>query len=288
MQSKIDIDMDDEESVQKGIHFYQIQSVISVLIDLIVLYLIWGYLKLDMPNEFKIIIIAFVFAIPLISLLLRLFKISNLKNRLTELQRKNLTKYHLEKHTLNAQKSMTSSPQKSTIGQLLFNYFKCMYPDLEKLKIQTQNTNQVKPSSNAPMLVRINGKEVEVGPGRAHKQNCGCLGKIFQSLSKHATHQESSLTINGRKVDMDNPNDIQKAMKSCQMIGGIVLLIGIVILFLIFNEGNWTDLDGDILGGLFVGFIWFLLGSVFTFIVPKSLQRRLQELKKQGKFPSKY
>ena len=138
------------------------------------------------------------------------------------------------------------------------------------------------------MLVRINGKEVEVGPGRAHKQNCGCLGKIFQSLSEHATHQESSLTINGHEVDMNNPNDVQRAMKSCQMIGWIVLLIGTIILFLILNEGDLTDLNGDILGGLFVGFIWFLLGSVFTFIAPKSLEKRLQELKKQGKFPSQY
>lgn len=288
MQSKIDIDMDNEESVQQGIHFYQIQSVISILIDLIILYFIWGYLKLDIDNELRVIIIAFVFVIPLISLLSRLFKIIRLKNRLAELQKKDLTKYHLEKHALTAQKLMASNSKKSTIAELLFNYFKHMYPNLEKLKIQTKDTDQVKSSSSAPLLVRINGKEVEVGPGRKHKKDCGCIGKLFQSLAEHTHNQESCLTINGHKVNMNDPDDVQKAIKSCRIIGGIIICFACVFLLIITQKVGWMNWGDDALGGIIALSVWFLAGAILTFLTPRTLEKRLQELKRQGKIPSKY
>ena len=36
------------------------------------------------------------------------------------------------------------------------------------------------------MRVKINGKEVEVGPSRTHKENCGCLGKLSQKTTQNS------------------------------------------------------------------------------------------------------
>ena len=138
------------------------------------------------------------------------------------------------------------------------------------------------------MLVKINGKMVEVGPSRTHKQNCGCLGKLFQKTTQNPSYH-SKLIINGHEVDMDNPDDVQNAMRFCKIMGKIVLGIGVFVLFVIGNTLDWENFDfsEDVFGGLFGGFIWIIIGSVFTIFTPRTLQKRLDELKKQGKFPSK-
>ena len=64
---------------------------------------------------------------------------------------------------------------------------------------------------------------------------------------------------------------------------------GIFFVLVMGSETDWASFyfSEDILGGLFAISVWLILGTIFTFVTPKSLQKRLDELKKQGKFPSK-
>lgn len=139
------------------------------------------------------------------------------------------------------------------------------------------------------MLVKINGKEVEVGPGRAHKQNCGCLGKLFQKTTQNSGDY-SELVINGNKVDMNNPDDVQRALKLCRTVGGIFFGVIAFILLAAVNGIDWANFDftEDVIAVFFAVSIWFIIAFVFAILVPRSLQKRLDELKKQGKIPSKY
>ena len=139
------------------------------------------------------------------------------------------------------------------------------------------------------MLVKINGKEVEVGPSRTHKQNCGCIGKTFQKLAQNSSNQPK-LKINGREIDMNDPDDIQYAIHFCKIMGKFVMGFGIFFLLVMCNEMDWANLNfnEDIIGGLFAISIWVILGTIFFIFTPRALQKRLDELKKQGKVPSKY
>ncbi len=137
------------------------------------------------------------------------------------------------------------------------------------------------------MLVRINGKEVEVGPGRTHKKDCGCIGKFFQSSSGLARNQKSGLIINGHEVDMNNPDDVQKAMKLFRIFGSILLCIGGMASFPAAIMVGSTNFGIEYLIGIIPVSIVFLAGMVFAFLIPRSLNKRLQELKRRGKVPQK-
>ena len=67
------------------------------------------------------------------------------------------------------------------------------------------------------------------------------------------------------------------------------MVFGIIILLVTENEVDWANFDfTEDFGGLFAVSIWLILGTVFAIFTPKSLQKRLQELKREGKVPSKY
>ena len=105
MQSKIDIDLNSEESVQKGVYYYQRRMITLIIwypIYLYILYQLWIQKSelLDDSTHQKIegspifyVILGYILVEPLIRLLLGLFKIIHLKDRLVELQRKDVTKY---------------------------------------------------------------------------------------------------------------------------------------------------------------------------------------------------
>ncbi len=139
------------------------------------------------------------------------------------------------------------------------------------------------------MFVRINGKMVEVGPSRTHKRNCGCVGKAFQKSIQDSSNQPK-LIVNGHEVDMDNPSDVQRALRLCRTIGGIFFGIIVFILLTAASAVDWTNFDfkEDSIVGLFVLSVWFIIAFVFAILTPRFLQKRLDELKKQGKVPSRY
>lgn len=138
------------------------------------------------------------------------------------------------------------------------------------------------------MRVRINGKEVEVGPSKHVREKLDDSPNLTDVPYGEPKNDYPKFTVNGQEVDMNNPDNVQKAMRIFRITGGIVLLVSIICWLAIFNTENWTNFDEDIWGGIFVASVWFLLGVVFTFIVPKIFQKRLKELKRQGKVPSKY
>ena len=139
------------------------------------------------------------------------------------------------------------------------------------------------------MRVKINGKEVEVGPSQHVQEKLEIPQNSLNQPTKRNEFNNFKLKINGREVDMNNPDDVQNAIRSCRIIGRISLVISIIALFMIGSGANWEDsyFTEDILGGAFAISIWIILGTVFTFFTPRALQKRLDELKKQGKFPTK-
>lgn len=139
------------------------------------------------------------------------------------------------------------------------------------------------------MRVKINGKEVEVGPSKHIKEKLD-TPSIVNQTSNEKDFNYFKLKINGREVDMNNPDDVQRALNYCRMMGGISLGISIIALFMVENGIDWMNFDfnDDIFSGLFVISIWLILGTIFFIFTPKSLQKRLDELKKQGKVPSKH
>lgn len=153
MKSKIDIDMNDVGSVQKGIHFYQVRAITSVVcypIFMYILYGLWTHKNEFLDNSTRemienspisYIVLGYVLGGPLIRLLFVFLKILNLKKRLAELQRKSITKYQLDEHTLKAQKSITQNVEKKTLFQSIFNYLKETYPEWSFIKNRSENEN---------------------------------------------------------------------------------------------------------------------------------------------------
>ena len=74
------------------------------------------------------------------------------------------------------------------------------------------------------MRVRINGKEVEVGSSQDIRKK----GDLREPLKQDK--QFPKLRILGREIDMNNPDDVQWAIRSYRIQGMIFMLIGLIFI----------------------------------------------------------
>lgn len=123
------------------------------------------------------------------------------------------------------------------------------------------------------MLVKINGKEVEVGASK-HIQKKLDINKNFSKKFPDIRQSVDcpKMIIDDKKVDINDPRLINKAALISKKIGLFFTLIGFSLVVF------------DVL--MAIGLIYF--GLMCRFYVPKKMEKILDELRKQGKVPSKY
>lgn len=136
------------------------------------------------------------------------------------------------------------------------------------------------------MRVKINGKEVDIGPSSRVREKLEDDKDYLERRAEKQNAELPKLTILGREIDMDNPDDVQWAIRPCRLVGAVVFII-LSVLFIVFYKNAENFLDFLMNGGFSI-VVFALISSVFYFVVPKQLQKRLQKLRKQGKIPSKY
>ena len=133
------------------------------------------------------------------------------------------------------------------------------------------------------MRVRINGKEVEVGSSQDIRKK----GDLREPLKQDK--QFPKLRILGREIDMNNPDDVQWAIRSYRIQGMIFMLIGLSIFLFSYFSNLHEEKPWDIFihCGLYA-ILFVMIGACFYFRMPKILNRRLKILRNQAKQPKKY